>query len=180
MNDIIAFIKQVETLDEALQVYTEFKSKQREINWFEGDLLNALIDRFGKSVIACCAEAGWGKKARLEQIARVAKAFIPEERLSEISWSWYRAAYQASTRVEGETPFEILMKALDNDYTYKQLCNYGKGIEEMPEFVLVAQCPICETEYAMRRHTLIDGVICCPVCMLKGEVSELGVFERKV
>jgi hypothetical protein len=179
-KDLLSYINEVESLDEALQLYTEFKTKQREINWYEGDLLNALIGKFGSGVISACAEAGWGRKAHLEQVARVAKAFSAEERLSEISWSWFRAAYQASTRVKGETPFEILLKALDLDWKLSELNNYGKGIEEEPEFILVERCDVCETEYAMRRKRFIPEIVCCPVCALGDVMTPLGKFDRKV
>lgn len=113
----------------------------------------------------------------MEQIARVAKAFPPDTRVSEIAWSWFRAAYQASTRVKTETPFEILMKALDSDWSYSQLAGYGKP--KPVEFILAEICPACGTQFVMRRTELLAETVNCPVCALEGKETPLGQFCRK-
>jgi hypothetical protein len=154
-----------------------FKAKQRDLNWTEGDALAILVDRYGESVIKDCASHGWGRAAHLSQIERVAKAFSPDERLSDVAWSWYRASYQASTRVENETPFEILMKALDHDWKLADIARYGK--EQEIEFILVESCPRCGTQYAMRRSELLIDTINCPVCAKMGIETPLGTFIRK-
>lgn len=139
--------------------------------------MNVLIQKFGSSVVGSCAEHGWGRKARLLQIARIAKTFSPDERLPDISWAWFRAASDAASRVKDETPFEILMKALDKDWAYKDLCSYGKPKEV--EFVLVEVCPVCTAQVVIRTTEFVPGTVKCPVCTLKGVDTELNDLVRK-
>jgi len=158
-------------------MYDEFKAKQRDLNWTEGDAIALMIDKFGESVIKDCASHGWGKPAHLKQIARVSRAFTQEQRFPDVSWSFFRAAYQVSTRVEGESPYDILTKALDLGWSLSDLNSYGKDFE--PEFLLVEQCKVCGTKVSLVSKSDIAEAINCPVCILNGEEVPLGKFAPK-
>ena len=177
VNEILA---NIQSLDDALQIWTVVKTKERQMNWFQGDLLAALLNRFGESetVYGQFASVGWGAKAHLKQVVRVAKAFPDEEeRLPEVGWSVYRAVYNASTRTK-ELPFDILTKALENNWGIKEINRYGKPPDDVI-FEMSGECPTCGAVFAIRTTEFIPGEIKCPVCALKGEDTVVGELSRK-
>ena len=156
------------------------KAKERQMNWFQGDLLSALLDRFGESdvVYGQFAAVGWGGKAHLKQVVRVARAFPDEEeRVPDVKWSYFRACYQASTRT-GETPFQILTKALEQNWSVKEVNHYGKPPDDVI-FEASGECPTCGAIFAIRTTEFVPGEIKCSVCALKGEDTVVGELSRK-
>ena len=179
-QEILELTSHIESLDDALELWSVLKAKERDMNWLQGDFLAAMIGRFGdsKETYGKFAEIGWGKIAHLRQVEKVARAYPDEEeRLPDVKWSYFRACYNASTRT-GENPFAVLTKALELNWAMRDVERYGKPTDEV-EFILVEQCPVCKTQYAMRRTDLIIDTIDCPVCALDGVKTPLGNFVRK-
>ena len=178
-QEILDLVANIESLDDALQIWAAMKTSERNLNWLQGDYVAWVVDTFGKSkaTYGKLAETGFGKIKHLQQIEKISRTFGSDERTAEIPWSWFRAASDAATRVEGETPFEILMKALDHDWSYSQLAGYGKP--NPVEFILVEACPVCAAQVVIRTTEFVPGTVKCPVCALRGEDTELNDLVRK-
>jgi hypothetical protein len=179
-QEILSLASQIESLDDALQMWSALKSKERDMNWCQGDFLALMISRFGdsKETFGKFAEVGWGKIAHLRQIVRIAQAYPDEEeRLPDVKWAYFRSCYNASTRT-GETPFEVLTKALELNWSQKDVDRYGRPPDDVI-FEVSGECPTCGAVFAIRTTEFIPGEIKCPICALKGEDTVVGELSRK-
>jgi rubrerythrin len=177
--DFLDYIRQAESLDEILGLYSQYQVKVREINWVNGDVVRITVDRFGdtKPTYGKLAEVGMGTIKHLQQIERVARAFKPAQRDPVYPWSLYRAAYQAAKRTD-EDPYEVLCYGLEQGWHSKDFASYGRP--DKNEYVLKSICPMCGFKFSIVGNRMITANLLCPICESEGEHTLLpGEFERR-
>lgn len=158
-------------LEELLQQFADALEVERRSNWLQGDIVARAVMEHGKGVLGKFAEVGRCTIERIRQLARIATAFPPEVRHPDVSWTWYRAVYQAAKRL-GEEPLVLLEEALAHEWSQADLAALGRKKETPARFT--GRCDWCGVRVVVETDANgIGRVVHCPLCE---ERRALGVL----
>lgn len=112
----------MESLEEALQEFSEMVSANRATQWDLGDKILSARKTFGPKAIGKFAETGRCSTRWCQRLARVSRTFEPENRYLDMDWSIYELMCAT------ESPLEWLERASENEWSAAQLRRAIRGV----------------------------------------------------
>ena len=113
----------MESLEEALQEFSEMVSANRATQWDLGDKILSARKTFGPKAMGKFAETARCSVRWCQRLARVSRVFEPENRYLDMDWSVYELMCAT------ENPLEWLELASENEWSAAQLRRAIRGVK---------------------------------------------------
>ena len=131
-------LKSITSYEDFISYFLELEQSSMAVSWIKADLFIAFVEKFGQASIAALAKDIKQPASTIVSYIRTARAFDPEKRFPEISFSHYFQASFADSyengEFTGEKRYELIGRAIDEKMSTRQVAREAKQTkEENPE-----------------------------------------------
>lgn len=146
-----SILSKLETYDDFLSIYIQLEETSNSFYWLKADLLNEFVKKHGEKSLEALSRDIKKPRTTISNYSRLAKAFPPEERLPNASFTTHFIACFADSHDDkkdefiGEKRFEWVKKAADEGWSTRRLQQEIQDKKLLESNFAKPQCAFCGT-----------------------------------